>query len=124
MSQGMVCHLLELFFTCVNHQQLPLLPHEIGLDWLMDRECPLSLVLALCSLSAGYSSHKRASQEHGSLLNERLASRCRLMLLKSGPGDRHLDHMLSLCALASYGAANGHGDQAWCDIGTVSPCRR
>lgn len=123
MPQEVISHLLEIFFTVVNHQQLPLLSPEYGLDWFVDRECPLSLVVALCSLSVGYSSHESASNDQSPRLDERLVSACRLMLLKPGANNQYLDNMLSLCALASHEVNKGNGAQAWCDIGEMKIVR-
>ncbi|KAH7140882.1 hypothetical protein EDB81DRAFT_799062 [Dactylonectria macrodidyma] len=112
-----VSHLLEIFFTVVNHQQLPLLPPEQGLDWILESSRPPILLASLCLVSARYSSHEYISRERSSLSGNQIASKCRLMLSEPGTAKHHLDSMLSLCALALHEASNGNGAQAWCDIG-------
>ncbi|CAH0051413.1 unnamed protein product [Clonostachys solani] len=97
-SSDTIAHLLETFFTVSNLQQLPLLPPDDGLAWLLARDRPIALILALCVVSLPYSSSQIAS-------NGIRTINC-------------LDQFLSLCALASYEASHGHGAQAWCDIGT------
>ncbi|KAH8889605.1 hypothetical protein GQ53DRAFT_766458 [Thozetella sp. PMI_491] len=100
----------------VNHQQLPILPQEYVVEWLIDRECPPFLLLAISALSLPYSSHHSLKSDWDVDLADRLNQQSRMELQKHSFSKSNLDKIVAMCILALHEINFGNGEQAWCDV--------
>lgn len=120
-------HLIDIFFTTVNIQQLPIITLETFLDRLQRLDVARALCHAICSISVRFTRHR--SLRSGDLGNEfALDARATLSAsqahqngLKTHNPESQLDQVLTLCTLSMYEAHRGNGLQAWFDISEYHP---
>lgn len=115
---GLICHLIELFFTHVIMQQPPLFTPGDFFDRLKSGSKEVGLLcLAMAAASVRYLGHGAAETESGECKGILFTQKVRIGLL--GPMNRNsVDRIQTLCLLALYEAQSANGAQAWCDLGT------
>lgn len=115
-SLDRICHLVELFWTHTNVQQLPMLSASIFFQSLERNSCPVSLCYAICAASIKYSCNEAVKSSPDLSFDETCAERARkgLHIMED---DRYLDRIQTLSVLVAYELYRGNGAQAWCDTG-------
>lgn len=111
----LVIHLILVYCTTVNIQQIPVLSYKEFLKLLEVGDCSRSLCHAMCAISVKYSRH-RLTKKAGSKLAERFAQDARQALSTSLLSQDPLDRAQTLAVLSMYESAEGAGFQAWYDI--------
>lgn len=111
------CHLVEIFFAHVNHQQTSILDPDYFFRSLINNKCSPSLINAVCGISVPFSRHRALRSPSGTKLRQRFVSAARSQMAHSISQNQYLDRLQTLCVLVACEFAMASGGQAWCDIG-------
>ncbi|KAK5216009.1 hypothetical protein LTR72_010983 [Exophiala xenobiotica] len=117
-NTGLICHLIELFFSHVNVQQAPLILAEDFFTNLKSGTCSAALCFAMCSTSMHYLVHRSTISLRDTVSEHLFALKARRCL--ANDRNRHLVHRVqSHCVLALHEMHQANGLQAWVELASA-----
>ncbi|KAH6670988.1 hypothetical protein F5X68DRAFT_44784 [Plectosphaerella plurivora] len=121
-SIGLLCHLLELFYSHASTHLQDVVPASYLFSALISGDDIRALLLAMCANCTRFSAHPAAgSQKPGyDGVDVHLATSSQGLLVSPDLRQKQqMDHVRTLCVLVEYEASQSRGRCSWAHIGTA-----